>query len=150
MRGLLPVFPALLLAACAGAPMQDPASGRLQQLAVTADQAYIEGNREAALTAYLELSKQLESDPVVWARLGHLRYLAGEEEQAFVSYQRALLLEPQYPEVLRNLATLHLDRATVHLEQALAGSRMADSERAAFDKLLVSIRAAREVSRDAR
>ncbi len=139
-----------VLSACVVNPAKDPAVQRLQRLAAAADQAYREGNREAALSAYLELSQRAPADPAVWARLGHLRYLAGDEDQAFLSYQRALSLEPQYPEVLHNLSMLHLDRATRYLDQALASPRMTDAERASFQRLRVSVGAAREVSRDSR
>ena len=148
MSGVLRALPMLLLlVSCSSAPMKDATSERLQHLSGTADNAYRQGHREAALAGYLELSALAPADPVVWARLGHLHYLAGKEELAFAAYQRALALEPQYPEVLRNMATLHLDRATVHLQQAMASPQLTERERASFQPLLEAVSAAHEVSR---
>lgn len=140
----------LLASGCAVGVTRPIEAEGLPERVAQADAAYRAGQVEAALAAYIALSDQVPAEPTFWARRGHLHFAAGQRDDAVVAYQRALLLVPSYPEVLRNLATLHVGRAAEYLQQALAGETLSAHERDALLRYLNALNVTREVAHDAR
>ena len=70
-----------------------------------------QGNRDAALDAYLRAVKHHETlGPEVWARIGGLRAALGQPDEAVVAWERALQLDPTHAEVRERLAAARRER----------------------------------------
>ena len=70
-----------------------------------------QGNRDAALDAYLRAVKHHETlGPEVWARIGGLRAALGQPDEAVVAWERALQLDPTHAEARERLAAARRER----------------------------------------
>lgn len=150
VRAAVMLLAIVLAGGCATSAERPAEVGDLAGLVAQADAAYRAGHIDVALATYRTLTDRVPAEPTFWARRGHLHFAAGQRDDAVAAYQRALLLVPGYPEVLRNLATLHLGRAADYLQQALAGEALTAGERDALLAYLSAVSAAREVARDGR
>ena len=124
---LLPAI--LLLAGCASLTGPD----RLEPLRLNAAAmaAYDAGEAEQALELYRELAHRDAASAVGWYRLGNLEAGEGNLKAAARALERALELEPDYPEAAHNLGVVHMRRGAAYLRDARPGMRGRGTARAA-------------------
>ncbi len=69
-----------------------------------ANQAYADGKYDQAIAGYERMNRSHGYDPAVLFNLGNAYFQTDQLGKAILSYERALLLSPEDPDVLANLA----------------------------------------------
>lgn len=124
----LPVLAALLVVAtggCTSSPHRQQT--QLLQLARQADQNYEDGKFDRARQQYETVVAANPKYVPAHIRLGAIAYRDGDLKQAQARFELAHRLDPRNPQVQYNLAMLHLNQASLLLNDYVDNSTTSDN-----------------------
>lgn len=108
---MLPAVLLLGLAACASAPAPRGVNVDLVATEQLAEQAYRQGNYVLAAKLYVDIVEAMPDQADYWYRLGNAYAQQGLSQQASLSYQQSLALDPGNARGWHNLGMMHLKLA---------------------------------------
>ncbi len=125
MKPSVLVFFAVLLCGCASSPQRQQTE--LRQLARQADQNYQTGKFERAREQYEAVVAANPKFVPAHIRLGVIAYRDGDLKTAQTRFELANRLDPRNPQAQYNLAMLHLNQASLLLNDYVDSSSTASN-----------------------
>ncbi len=122
----------VLMAAC-GINQPKLSSDEIKTSYSIANKAYDDKNYKLALLEYLKLSETINSDAMIWFRIGNSYTRLENYEEAVKAYEKSVLIDPRLSKAWHNMGVIQLKQSVNTWRQMLTYISKDD---ALYDKAL--------------